>query len=95
MNPNFLTSVQDNILTPVEDHILSHNKIISSSILGNKIKVHTKENGLPNIRLLLDNLNDDQYNLYYFGKNNNEKSQGNINSLRDCKKKYQKKSNKI
>ena len=50
MNPNFLTSVQDNILTPVEDHILSHNKIISSSILGNKISVHTKENGLPNIK---------------------------------------------
>ena len=43
MNPNFLTSVQDNILTPVEDHILSHNKIISSSILGNKISAHTKE----------------------------------------------------
>ena len=38
MDPNFLTSVQDNILTPVEDHILSHNKIISSLILGNKIK---------------------------------------------------------
>ena len=50
MNPNFLTSVQENILNPVEDHILSHNKIISSSILGNKIKVHTKENGLPNIK---------------------------------------------
>jgi antitoxin component YwqK of YwqJK toxin-antitoxin module len=26
---------------------------------------------LPNIRLLLDKLNDDQYNLYYFGKKNN------------------------
>jgi len=50
MDPNFLTSVQDNILTPVEDHILSHNKIISSLILGNKISVHTKENGLPNIK---------------------------------------------
>ena len=49
MDPNFLTSVQDNILTPVEDHILSHNKIISSLILGNKISVHTKENGIPNI----------------------------------------------
>jgi len=49
MDPNFLTSVQDNILTPVEDHILSHNKIISSLILGNKISVHTKENGVPNI----------------------------------------------
>ena len=49
MDPNFLTSVQDNILTPVEDHILSHNKIISALILGNKISVHTKENGVPNI----------------------------------------------
>jgi arginase family enzyme len=49
MDPNFLTSVQDNILTPVEDHILSHNKIISSLILGNKVSVHTKENGVPNI----------------------------------------------
>jgi arginase family enzyme len=49
MDPNFLTSVQDNILTPVEDHILSHNKIISALILGNKISVHTKENGVPDI----------------------------------------------
>ena len=49
MDPNFLTLVQDNILTPVEDHILSHNKIISSLILGNKVSVHTKENGVPNI----------------------------------------------
>ena len=49
MDPSFLTLVQDNILTPVEDHILSHNKIISSLILGNKVSVHTKENGVPNI----------------------------------------------
>ena len=49
MDPNFLTLVKDNILTPVEDHLLSHNKIISSLILGNKVSVHTKENGIPEI----------------------------------------------
>ncbi len=49
MDPNFLTSVKDKILTPVEDHLLSHNKIISSLILGNKVSVHTKENGIPEI----------------------------------------------
>ncbi len=49
MDPNFLTLVKDNILTPVEDHLLSHNKIISSLILGNKVSVHTKENGVPEI----------------------------------------------
>ena len=49
MDPNFLTSVKDKILTPVEDHLLSHNKIISSLILGNKVSVYTKENGIPRL----------------------------------------------
>tara|TARA_B100000029_G_scaffold292605_1_gene286097 strand:+ start:1777 stop:2967 length:1191 start_codon:yes stop_codon:yes gene_type:complete len=49
MDPNFLTSVKDNLLTPVEDHLISHNKIISSLILGNKVSVYTKENGIPEV----------------------------------------------
>jgi antitoxin component YwqK of YwqJK toxin-antitoxin module len=38
---------------------------------GEKINIMVDQHGLPNIRQLLDKLNDDRYNLYYFGKDNN------------------------
>ena len=41
MGSEFLTSPFDNLLKPVDDHLIVHNELMSSLILGNKIQIHT------------------------------------------------------
>ena len=49
MCPDFLTSPFDNLLKPVDDHILVHNELLSSLILGNKIKIFSDKDGIPDL----------------------------------------------
>ena len=39
MGSEFLTSPFDNLLKPVDDHLIVHNELMSSLILGNKIQI--------------------------------------------------------
>ena len=49
MGSEFLTSPFDNLLKPVDDHLIVHNELMSSLILGNKIQIHTSEHGVPDL----------------------------------------------
>ena len=49
MVSEFLTSPFDNLLKPVDDHLIVHNELMSSLILGNKIQIHTSERGIPDL----------------------------------------------
>jgi arginase family enzyme len=49
MGSEFLTSPFDNLLKPVDDHLIVHNELMSSLILGNKIQIHTSERGIPDL----------------------------------------------
>ena len=49
MCPDFLTSPFDNLLKPIDDHILVHNELLSPLILGNKIKIFSTKDGLPDL----------------------------------------------
>ena len=49
MGSEFLTSPFDNLLKPVDDHLIVHNELMSSLILGNKIQIHTSKRGIPDL----------------------------------------------
>ena len=49
MCPDFLTSPFDNLLKPIDDHILVHNELLSPLILGNKIKIFSTKDGIPDL----------------------------------------------
>jgi len=49
MGSEFLTSPFDNLLKPVDDHLIVHNELMSSLILGNKIQIHTSKHGIPDL----------------------------------------------
>ena len=38
-----------NFLTPVSDVVLAHNELTTQQALGKKIKVHSHQNGIPNL----------------------------------------------
>lgn len=38
-----------NFLTPVSDAVLAHNELIAQQALGKKIKVHSQQNGIPDL----------------------------------------------
>ncbi|XCF07242.1 formimidoylglutamase [Tamlana crocina] len=57
-----------NFLSPVSDLVLAHNELLSPQALGRKIKIHSEQNGIPdlegvNIAILgvLENRNDVDY----------------------------------
>ncbi|WP_417291258.1 formimidoylglutamase [Corallibacter sp.] len=57
-----------NFLSPVSDTVLAHNELLSQQALGKKIKVHSKQQGLPdldNVKIaivgVLENRNDINY----------------------------------
>lgn len=57
-----------NFLSPVSDTVLAHNQLLAPLSLGRKIKIHSQQNGIPdlediNIVILgvLENRNDDNY----------------------------------
>ena len=57
-----------NFLTPVQDLVLAHNALLSTQVLGRKLKIHSKQNGIPDlddvqivIIGVLENRNDVNY----------------------------------
>jgi len=57
-----------NFLSPVSDLVLAHNELLSSQALGRKLKIHSNQNGIPdlegvNIAIIgvLENRNDVNY----------------------------------
>ncbi|KAA5826273.1 formimidoylglutamase [Algibacter amylolyticus] len=57
-----------NFLTPVSDAVLAHNELLSAQALGRKIKIHSVQNGIPDldgvkiaILGVLENRNDINY----------------------------------
>jgi len=38
-----------NFLSPVQDLVLAHNELLSSQVLGRKLKIHSKQHGIPNL----------------------------------------------
>ena len=49
MGSDYLTSPFDDLLKPVEDHLIVHNELMSSLIIGNRISIHSSENGIPDL----------------------------------------------
>ncbi|MGB1308318.1 MAG: formimidoylglutamase [Oceanihabitans sp.] len=57
-----------NFLSPVTDMVLAHNELLSQQALGKKIKIHTQQNGIPDLEGVqlvilgvLENRNDVNY----------------------------------
>ena len=57
-----------NFLSPVQDLVLAHNELLSTQVLGRKLKVHSKQNGIPDLEDVtiaiigvLENRNDINY----------------------------------
>ena len=57
-----------NFLSPVQDLVLAHNELLSTQVLGRKLKVHSKQHGIPDlddvtiaIIGVLENRNDVNY----------------------------------
>jgi arginase family enzyme len=57
-----------NFLSPVQDLVLAHNELLSTQMLGRKLKVHSQQNGIPDlddvkiaIIGVLENRNDINY----------------------------------
>ena len=74
MAADFLTSPFDNLLNPVDEQILLHNDLVSSLILGNKIKIHTSERGIPdldNVDIALIGVNEYRNSVNYVGDEQN------------------------
>ena len=49
MSDNFLQKGFDDLLKPVDEHLIVHNELMSPLILGNRIKIHSAENGIPDL----------------------------------------------
>ncbi|MFT5215528.1 MAG: formiminoglutamase [Glaciecola sp.] len=57
-----------NFLSPVQDMVLAHNELLSIQMLGRKLKIHSQQNGIPdlgNVKIaiigVLENRNDVNY----------------------------------
>jgi formiminoglutamase len=57
-----------NFLSPVQDLVLAHNELLSTQVLGRKLKIHSQQNGIPDldgvkiaIVGVLENRNDINY----------------------------------
>ena len=57
-----------NFLSPVSDSVLAHNELLSMQALGRKLKIHSAQNGIPDLENVsiaiigvLENRNDVNY----------------------------------
>ena len=70
MGSEFLTSPFDNLLKPVDDHLIVHNELMSSLILGNKIQIHTSEYGIPDLdttKIVIIGIPENRNSIDYLG----------------------------
>jgi len=70
MGSEFLTSPFDNLLKPIDDHLIVHNELMSSLILGNKIQIHTSEHGIPDLdttKIVIIGIPENRNSIDYLG----------------------------
>ncbi|NRA91955.1 MAG: formimidoylglutamase [Psychroserpens sp.] len=60
-----------NFLSPVSDSVLAHNELFSEQALGRKIKVHSTQNGIPdleNVQLAIVGVKENRNDVNYMGE---------------------------
>ncbi|NNE32188.1 MAG: formimidoylglutamase [Winogradskyella sp.] len=59
-----------NFLTPVSDAVLAHNELIAEQALGKKIKMHSRQNGIPDlddVQIAIIGVQENRNDVNYFG----------------------------
>lgn len=59
-----------NFLSPVSDEVLAHNELLSQQALGKKIKIHSKQNGVPeleHVKIAIIGVLDNRSDVNYMG----------------------------
>lgn len=59
-----------NFLSPVSDEVLAHNELLSQQALGKKIKIHSKQNGVPeleHVKIAIIGVLDNRSDINYIG----------------------------
>ncbi len=59
-----------NFLTPVSDAVLAHNELLTQQALGKKIKVHSRQNGIPDledVQLAIIGVQENRNDVNYIG----------------------------
>ena len=70
MGSDYLTSPFDDLLKPVDDHLIVHNELMSSLILGNRISIHSSEKGIPDldsIKIAIIGIPEERNSVDYLG----------------------------
>ena len=60
-----------NFLSPVSDNVLAHNELLSPQALGKKIKIHSEQDGLPdleNVSLVIIGVLENRKDVNYIGE---------------------------
>ncbi|MCB0398979.1 MAG: formimidoylglutamase, partial [Winogradskyella sp.] len=63
-----------NFLTPVSDAVLAHSELLAQQALGKKIKIHSKQNGIPDlddVQLAIIGVHENRNDVNYIGVNIN------------------------
>jgi len=70
MGSDYMTSPFDDLLKPVDEHLIVHNELMSPLILGNRIKIHSVENGIPDldsVKIALLGIPEERNSVDYLG----------------------------
>ena len=74
MGSDYLTSPFDDLLKPVDDHLIVHNELMTQLILGNRISIHSSENGIPDlddIKVAIVGIPEERNSVDFLGDNLN------------------------
>ena len=74
MGSDYLTSSFDDLLNPVDEHLIVHNELMTSLILGNRISIHSSEKGIPDldsIKIAIIGVPEERNSVDYLGENIN------------------------
>ncbi|BAO76337.1 formimidoylglutamase [Winogradskyella sp. PG-2] len=61
-----------NFLTPVSDAVLAHNELTAQQALGKKVKIHSRQNGIPDlegVQLAIIGVQENRNDVNYIGTN--------------------------
>ena len=70
MGSDYMTSPFDDLLKPVDEHLIVHNELMSPLILGNRITIHSTENGIPDldsVKIALLGIPEERNSVDYLG----------------------------
>ena len=70
MGSDYMTSPFDDLLKPVDEHLIVHNELMSPLILGNRIKIHSAESGIPDldsVKIALLGIPEERNSVDYLG----------------------------